>query len=187
MLLNILFTDGGGAPASLHESQGFYTSHGLCMVHARAIQRAVHSSAFEFPASMIHPCWTTTTMPRCPSTHLGPCSRHLLQPTHVFRPTASASRLCRTHPPTNPGPGKHISAPPAYLDTLPPACLERPQCACFNPATTFPAPPMCTQRALTLRTRHAGSARASTSTSTCPTRPGSGRRLYRSPPHSQPM
>ena len=179
--------DGEGAPASLHESQGFYTSHGPCMVHAWTIQRAVHSSAFEFLVSMIHPCWTATTTPRCPGTHLGPRARHLLQPTHAFRPTASASRSRRTHPPTNPGPGRHVSAPPARLDALPPACSERPQRARFNPTPTFPAPPMRTQRALTLQTRRAGSARASTSTSTRPTRPGSGRCPYRSPPHSQPM
>ena len=61
-------------------------------------------SAFEFPASMIHPCWTATTTPWCPSTHSGLCARCPTAYSHAFRPTASPSWSCHT-----------VTPPPSHL------------------------------------------------------------------------
>ena len=100
---------GGGSPARLPESWGFYTSHGPCMVHAQTIQRTMYSSAFEFPASMIHPCWTTTTMPWCPGTHSG---------SHTHHPTAYP--CVQAH-------SQHVAVVP-YHHT--PTIVSLPQCSC---------------------------------------------------------
>ena len=55
-----------------------------------------YSSAFEFPASMIHPCWTATTTPWCPGTHSGLRAR---RPTAYSGPQpARRGRAVPSHP-----------------------------------------------------------------------------------------
>ena len=95
-------------------------------MHGPFITPSGYSSAFELPASMIHPCWTATTMLWCPGTHSGP---------HAHCPTAypcvqAHSQCIAVAPyafhtiPMNPGPGRHISAPPgSSMFGLP--CLQR--------------------------------------------------------------
>ena len=68
--------------------------------------------------SLHAPPWTTTTTPRCPSTHSGP---HACRPTTYPRVQAHSQHVVvapyASHTiPTNPGPGRHVSASPARLD-----------------------------------------------------------------------
>ena len=69
-------------------------------------------------ASLHVPPWTATTTPQCPSTHSGP---HAHPPTTYPRFQAHSQRVAvapyTSHTvPTNPGPGRHVSASPACLD-----------------------------------------------------------------------
>ena len=66
-------------------------------------------SAFEFLASMIHPCWTATTTPWCPGTHSGLRAR---------RPTAYPRVEAHS---------QHIAVAP-YHHT--PTIASLPQCSC---------------------------------------------------------
>ena len=69
-------------------------------------------------ASLYAPPWTATTTPRYPSTHSGP---HARRPTTYPRVQAHSQHVAvapyASHTvPTNPGPGRHVSASPARLD-----------------------------------------------------------------------
>ena len=89
----------GGAPASLHELQGFYTSHGPCMDHLLNM----HASQ-DIPTASTTIQEAPRTTGRCPAaTMLGyhlPHGRHLC---HPHRPRchahAACPNACCAHPP----------------------------------------------------------------------------------------
>ena len=140
---------GGGSPARLPESRGFYISHGPCMVHAQTIQCTMYSSAFEFPAFMIHPCWTTTTTPWCPSTHSGPRTHHPTAYPHIQAHSQHVIVTPYHHTPTIASLPRHSCAMVyAHLHlhhTQPPAtlhhCRHRSPLACHHHC--HPVPSMC--------------------------------------------
>ena len=93
----------GGAPASLYESRGFYTSHGPCMVHTQTIQHAVlilnhwYSSALEFLLSRLaHP--PCPAVPHALPSHMPWLSRPMHPPSRLACQVPMPCPLCLTCP-----------------------------------------------------------------------------------------
>ena len=116
-LLNNLFTRMGGAPTSLPELWGFYTSHGLCMVHAQTIcflgasGQVQHMPSNSITSCHHFPCAATVTPyapplshPTCPyccalcTPTVMPYAPPLLCPTCCHHCTHAPPLLCPMRP-----------------------------------------------------------------------------------------
>ena len=92
----------GGAPASLHELWGFYTSHGACMDHLSNM-----CVSQDIPTASTTIQEAPRMMGQCPGgpaatmlSSLLPCCHHLCCPHRPHRHThAACPNACRVHPP----------------------------------------------------------------------------------------